>query len=111
MTDRNEQQQAGNCEGNPQEVDGAARGEKRHGQWSGELQGNGDTQWRGLQGHIEEEGHPPQGHAVDDHIAQCVCRHAYTPRAQDHQHDNAGENQAQGRGALCANDREHAFGQ
>ncbi|MCY1431624.1 hypothetical protein D9M71_475980 [compost metagenome] len=108
---RQQQQQADNGQGNPQEVDWPARGEYRHGQWAGELKRHGDTDRYGLQRYIEEEVHAAQRHAIDDDVTQGIAGHAYTPRAQYQQHYDAGEDQAQGGGALCADDGEHAFGQ
>ncbi|MNH34993.1 hypothetical protein D3C79_956390 [compost metagenome] len=83
MADRDQQQQAADCQCNPQEINGAPRREKRYGQWAGELEGYGDAQWCCLQCHIKEEIHPAQGHAVDDHIAQRLGGHPYAPRAQN----------------------------
>jgi hypothetical protein len=111
MAGRQQQQQADDGQGNPQEVDRPTRGKDRHGQRAGELQCHGDADGYRLQSHIEEEVHAAQRHAVDYDVAQGIAGHAHTPRAQYQQHDDAGEDQAQGGGALGTDDGEHAFGQ
>ncbi|MNN49411.1 hypothetical protein D3C81_1639350 [compost metagenome] len=83
MACRQQQQQAGNRQGDPDKVDGAARGADRHGERASELQCHGNADRHCLQRHIEEEVHAAECHAIDDDIAQGVGGHTDTPWAQD----------------------------
>ncbi len=79
VAQRQQQPDAEHRQADPEEVQQAPRGEDRHQQRPGELQGHRDAQRHGAHREIEQQVHAAQGDAVDHHRAQRLQAQALAP--------------------------------
>ena len=109
--DRQQQAQAHDGQTDAGEMDGLSGMDQGQGQGPNELDGDGQTQRNGAQGHVEAEVHRPQHDAVKRDGAQVRAVQAEPPGPEDGDQKNGRNPDAIGRGPLRPDDRKQGLGE
>jgi len=97
-----EQDDAGSGDGNPEEVERAARGGERDTERPHELEGHGDSQWDSVEREVEARVHRGEHEPEHDRQSNLGSRVAAQARTPDGEQHDGGDGDADERRTDCA---------